>query len=264
MPEFSDTFSPRPPARLEVPRLILLVTLFLTGLATMSAFSFAQQPDNTPPPIDLETNGAAITVVGRGVAYGEPDVATLELGVSASDPDVRTALSTVDEGIAAVMETLAALGLPASDIRTTSFNIWREERFPQGEREESPVTVFRAQHMLTVEIEGSDRAGEVLAEAVEAGANMVGGISFSFSNPAELESRAREAAVADARQRAEQLAGAVGATLGAPVQIQELSGATPPDVYFERSAAIGGQSPIATGELSAVVQVAIRYRIEAP
>jgi uncharacterized protein YggE len=204
-----------------------------------------------------------ISVEGRGVAFGEPDVATLELGVTATDPDVRTAVAQLDEGIAAVTEALRALGVPERAIRTTSYNVWREERFPQDGAGSARIS-FRAQHMLSVELPGARQAGEALAAAVDAGANAVGGITFGFSDPAELERRAREEAVADARAKAEQLALAAGVTLGSPLAIRELTGEHDPVQPFERSAAVFDAAPIEGGELSVAVRVAVDYRLESP
>jgi uncharacterized protein YggE len=204
-----------------------------------------------------------ISVEGRGIAFGEPDVATLELGVTATDPDVRTSVARLDEGIAAVTEALRALGVPERAIRTISYNVWREEQYPQDGTGSARIS-FRAQHMLSVELPGARQAGEALAAAVEAGANAVGGIIFGFSDPAELERRAREEAVADARAKAEQLALAAGVTLGTPLAIRELAGERDPVQPFERSAAVLSASPIAGGELSVEVRVAVDYRLESP
>jgi uncharacterized protein YggE len=223
-------------------------------LLAMVGFALGQAPEDDVAPVP-----GTISVVGQGVAYGEPDIATLEVGVTASEPDVRTAVERVDQGIAALQQALVALGVPERRIRTTSYNVWREERYaPEGE---SATVAFRAQHMLAVEIEGARRAGEVLAAAVEAGANAVGGITFGFADPAESARQAREAAVADARRRAEQLALAAGVTLGEPVAIQELGGQGPGPLPYERSAIALDSSPIAPGELSVEIRVAISYRL---
>jgi uncharacterized protein YggE len=227
-------------------------------LLTLAAAAAAQPPSQLP-----ETSGAGpwpgtISVVGRGAAFGEPDTATLEVGVSASDPDVRRAVDSVDEGIAGLLQELIGLGVEQRDIRTTSYNVWREERFtPQGERGE---VVFRAQHMLSVEIAGAKRAGEVLAASVEAGANVVGGITFGFADPATLAAEARNAAVSDARERAEQLAAAAGVTLGNVVAIEELAG-TPGPVFatFERSTMAADS--LAPGELSVEIAVSMTFRL---
>ena len=245
MHDSSFTVSHRLPARLTVLLLALLVSL--------ATVSFAQQPP--------EADERVLRVVGHGVVYGQPDMATLELGVTGTDPDARSAVQQIDEGMADVLTALSSLGVAERHIRTTAYNIWREEQFPhEGEASSQPV--FRAQHMIAVELEGAVRAGEVLAAAVEAGANAVGGITFGFSNPGDLELQAREAAVNDARQRAEQLAAAAGVGLGGPLVIEEITTQAPPGPYFERSTAAMSAAPISPGQLSVEVRVAVSYRIE--
>ena len=227
--------------------------VLVTMLLSLAAFSFAQQA--------VETEDRAIRVVGHGVVYGQPDIATVELGVTATDPDAGAAVDQIDSLMRAVLETLTSLGVPPEDIRTVSYNIWREEHFPR-EGEEAGQPVFRAQHTVAVELEGAKRAGEILAAAVDAGANAVGGITFGFSNPAELEARARAAAVEDARMRASQLATAAGVTLGEPMVIEEITAGGGPVPYLDRALVASQAAPISPGELSVEVRVAVTYSIE--
>ncbi|MEX2540838.1 MAG: SIMPL domain-containing protein [Trueperaceae bacterium] len=237
----------------------LFIVPFLA--AALPSAAVAQQA--ATPAFESIGQPAAVSVVGHGVVYGEPDVASLELGVTVSDPDVRAAVGRLDESIAAVMAALSDMGVPERSIQTTSFNVWREERFPQDGNRDA-VAQFRAQHMLRVELEGARRAGEVLSAAVESGANAIGGITFGFSNSAELAREAREAAFADARAKAEHLAAIAGVSLGAPLTIEDLDPASGPSPMFERAATMMSDSSIATGELAVEARVAVRYRIEAP
>jgi uncharacterized protein YggE len=242
------------------PAAAMSAALLVAALSSPAAAQDAAIPPESGAP---GQRPSFVSVEGRGLAFGEPDVATLELGVTASDLDVRAAVARLDEGIAGVTDALRALGIEDRAIRTISYDIWREEHFPQDDGGSAKIT-FRAQHLLRVELEGARRAGEALAVAVEAGANAVGGIVFGFSDPTDLERRARAAAVADARARAEQLASAAGATLGPPLAIRELSDHPRPFQTFERSAAVSGAAPIETGELSVEIRVAIDYRLDSP
>lgn len=231
-----------------------LLALLFTLLASLLAFSIAQETTGV-------NNAAVVRVIGQGIVYGQPDIATLELGVTATDPDAGTAVRQIDEGMRQVLAALSDLGVPDEEIRTISYNIWREERFPRDDSGSSEA-IFRAQHMIAVELEGAGRAGEVLTAAVDAGANAVGGITFGFSNPDELKARARAAAVEDARTRAEQLAAAAGVSVGEALIIEEIIGAVPPGPYLERSAMATDAAPISPGQLSVEVRVAVSYRIE--
>ncbi|HEX7002871.1 MAG TPA: SIMPL domain-containing protein [Trueperaceae bacterium] len=234
------------------PRTGILVIL-LALLATASASLAQQQP--------AQADQRVVRVVGHGVVYGQPDVATVELGVTAVDPDAGAAVEEIDRRMREVLASLARLDVPQQDIRTTAYNIWREEQLPrEGETTGQPV--FRAQHMIAVELEGARRAGEILAAAVEAGANAVGGITFGFSDPEELKAQARAQAVEDARMRATQLAAAAGVALGEPLVIEEIPVTGGPIPYLERSMAVASAAPISPGQLSVEVQVAVTYAIQ--
>ena len=72
---------------------------------------------------------------------------------------------------------------------------------------EPPAGFYRVSNMVQVTIRDMTKVGDVIDTAVKAGANNVWGISFSLENTDDLEDQAREAAVKDARARAESLAG---------------------------------------------------------
>jgi uncharacterized protein YggE len=72
------------------------------------------------------------------------------------------------------------------------------------------------------------KTGELLQEALEAGANNVGGISFSVADPKALQQKARDQAIADAQAKAEQLAAGLGAQLGPLRQVSEYGGIVVP------------------------------------
>lgn len=237
-------------------RSVLLVAVALfTGWQAI-----AQGP---PASAQVPHEPSLVSVVGHGVVHGEPDLASLELGVTVTEADVRDAVGQLDSRIAAVMEAVRSLGVAEQDIRTTSFNVWREERYPQESNDSKPT--YRAHHMLNVQLDDAQRAGEVLAAAVEAGANSIGGISFGIADSRELERQAREAAVTDAQRKAQGFAEAAGVALGAPVSIEELSASNGSRPMFDRAAAtVMSESQVAPGRLSVEVRVAISYRLEQP
>src|SRR5262249_21296435 len=80
-----------------------------------------------------------------------------------------------------------------------------------------------------VEITARDigKLGVLLDAVVQAGANQMHNIRFRIDEPEKLMDQARRQAMADARRRAEQLAGEAGVVVGSPLSIQE-SGALPP------------------------------------
>lgn len=199
-----------------------------------------------------------IVVRGTGIVMGEPDVAKVVLGVDIVEADLATALDEADAAMAAVQQALVDGGVETRDIRTNAFNIWRED----VRDDDGTVTGqrFHVTHTYDVTVRALDTIGTLIPAAVTAGANNVGGISFTISDTTELERQARQAAMADAKDRAEQLASAGGVILGAPLAIEETSGvqAPRPTVAFARAAE---SAPIAAGQLAIEVDVTVRYQI---
>ena len=89
--------------------------------------------------------------------------------------------------------------------------------------------------------------------------------NYSRQNSREtLEREARFAAIADAQDRADQLAEALDITLGAPIQVSESFGGVPfpvERVAFDMAVAESAP-PISQGELTVSVNVNVQFRIE--
>ena len=85
---------------------------------------------------------------------------------------------------------------------------------------------------------------------VSAGVTNVGNIQFQHSDPSKLLDQAREAAVADAKRKAEIYAKASGITLGRVAWLTEDAGLCAANADDGRRAAAGAPSqvPISTGE----------------
>ncbi len=81
-----------------------------------------------------------------------------------------------------------------------------------------PQPFYRVSTTVAVTVRETDNVAEILAAAVNAGANMVNYIQFNIEDRTALESQARELAVSDARARAEELAALMGLTVGEPLQ----------------------------------------------
>ncbi|MFA5550698.1 MAG: SIMPL domain-containing protein [Trueperaceae bacterium] len=200
-----------------------------------------------------------ITVTGAGAAYGEPDRALVTLGVEAVADNVRDAMADADAAMNQVRQAVINLGLEQRQLRTVSFNVWRQQLTdqagqPTGER-------YHVQHLFQITVDDTTLVGQLLADAIDAGANNVGGISFTIADTAQLQSRAREAAMADAHARASQLAELAGVTLGSVTTVEETSYNAPQvaaGVQYARMAA----SPVESGELAVNVTVRVVYAIQ--
>lgn len=214
----------------------------------------------------LQTGGEptprTINVSGMGKASAPPDVAEIQLGVETVNTDVGRAISENTARMSAVMSVLKEMNVADKDVQTTRYNMWiDEERDREGQ-----LTGERRYHVVNqvrVTLRDLAKTGELLQRALEAGANNVGGVSFSVADPTALEREARDLAIANARAKAEQLAAGLGAKLGPVRQVSEFGGVVQAveAPMVERALAVGAPVPVSGGEFSVTVQIQVTFDI---
>jgi uncharacterized protein YggE len=249
---------------------VLLVTALL-ALSLAACASAQAQPQEVSSavaqgaPIAAAAEAQrAITVVGVGKVSLVPDIARINVGAEARASTVSEAKAEVDGQIDAIMAVLKELGVADKDIQTSHYGIYYErEPFPGPVREGGSAEeqgAYRVSNMLEVTVRDVNVAGDVLDGVVEAGANQVYGVTFTVSDDSKWQSEARKNAVADARARAQELAGLTGVELGEVQLVSEVIGGGPvPIAYAERAMGGGG---IAPGELEMSTQVQVTFAIQ--
>jgi uncharacterized protein YggE len=213
-------------------------------------------------------SGEGVSVSGTGSAFGEPDLATLTLGVDAQADTVAEARETAAAALAGVIDSVRANGVAEEDVQTVQFSINPVYSFV-GERR--TLEGYQVTNVISIQIRDIDddpaKSSRIIDDAVTAGGDsaVVQGIYFSITDPTALEEEARRAAVEDAKTRAEQLAENAGVDLGEPVQISESGGFTP--IFYAGERALGGgaasdtATPIQTGQLEVQIYVTLLYKI---
>jgi uncharacterized protein len=214
----------------------------------------------------LNNQQEGIWVNGEGKVTAVPDVAVLSVGVQAQALTVADAQSQASGAMDKVMTALKKGGVAAKDIQTRSFNIQKMTKW-DNVKQESIVTGYQVNNMVTAKIRDINEAGTVIDAVSAAGGDLtrIDSISFTIDKPANYQEQARQKAVADAASKAKQLADAAGVKLGKPVYITENS-YVPSTVY--RDAAIKSEStsgatstPVNAGELEVTANVQISYQI---
>ena len=212
-----------------------------------------------PAPAAAQTPGErVISVSGEGRVFIRPDLAIVTLGVELSNPDLATAQQEASQRMDAVLAELEARGIPEEKIKTVSYSIWVERNYEQPDQ---PITGYRIVHLVEVQVQPVDRAGEIIEAAVAAGANSIPGVSFTVADPSTVMRQARELAMRDARDRASHLAQLAGVSLGSPIRIVE-GGACPPPVPVEARAAAGAADALPPGQTVVSVVVTVDFAIQ--
>jgi uncharacterized protein YggE len=163
-----------------------------------------------------------ITVTGHGSVLVVPDTAMVRVAAAYSADGVQEALA----GVSSTVEAIGKVARRFTDearIRSHELTVW-----PSLDYEGLPAG-FQARHGLAIGCDDLGRAGELVAAlATEIGDRLqIEAVALEVSDPAAAGAAAREAAYADARARAEHLAGLTGLALGDLQSVTEGAGHAP-------------------------------------
>ena len=144
--------------------------------------------------------------------------------------------------MAAITAALRDSGIAQKDIQTSRFSVQPVYAPPQPNTEPK-LSGFSVSNQLSITIRQIATVGTILDRVIAAGATDVGGVEFLHSDLSKALDQAREAAVADARRKAELYARAAGLELGRVVWITEDPSFAPPGQMKAMRAAGGLASP---------------------
>jgi len=244
------------------PRIALRVTthLLLATIASAAALLCfvpnveAQPPQAQPAPF------LGVVVVGEGRVTVAPDYAQIASGVTTRGKTVKEASDANSKTMAAIIKALVDSGVAQNDVQTSRFSV-QPVYLPQGPGIEPKLAGYSVSNQVRAKIRQIDNLGEILDRLIAAGATDVGNIAFMVSDPSKALDQAREAAIADARRKAEVYARAAGIRLGQVEWITEQSGFGPVPLRGQGAAAARAAVPIATGEDTLEVTVTVGFTI---
>ncbi|HEV8028752.1 MAG TPA: SIMPL domain-containing protein [Stellaceae bacterium] len=227
----------------------------IVGAAACFAPGASAQP--APPQDSTETR---IVVSGDGSVEVAPDTARLSGGVTAKAKTVKEAVDTTSKTMAAMTAALLQSGIAQKDIQTNRFSVQPVYAAPDPHGDQA-VVGYSVSNQVTVKLHDIDKVGPTLDRLVAAGATNVGNVVFEVSDPSTALDKAREAAITDAKRKAELYARAAGIALGGVVWVKEESASAAPMQMRELTVLRGGAAPvpIATGEDTLRARVTVGF-----
>jgi uncharacterized protein YggE len=239
---------------------VLIIASLLAGCA---GAAFAQT--ETPTSGSGETKVTrTVTVNGSGKVYLTPDMAYVTIGVHTEGDN---AVKTVAENNAAtqdVIDTLKSMKIDEKDIQTTNFSISPQKEYDQAGKPTGKVT-YIVDNSVLVTVRDLSLIGDILDATVKSGANSINGIQFDVADKEKALSQARQAAVADAYAKAQELASAAGVSLGAVQTISEYTSSGPQPMYDRAAAPMVVEAaavPVQAGQMLLTLEVNIVYEIK--
>ena len=222
------------------------------AVVTATWFAAPALAQTVPPP--------AISVTGEATVSVAPDQAQIDGGVTSDAKTAREASEANNAAMGKVLLALKGAGIEEKDTQTSRLSL--QPQYAPNRTGTSPITGYRASNRVTIRLRDVTTVADVIDVLVGAGANDIGGINFTVSQPSKHLDEAREKAVADARRKAEIFAKAAGVTLGEPISISEETGAPAPMFRGKMAAPMAAGAPVAQGEETLSVSVNVSWAIK--
>jgi uncharacterized protein YggE len=170
-----------------------------------------------PAAADAAT-GRTVAVTASANVKVPNDTARVGFGVKRERKTRTAALQATAAGLRQVIATAKAFpGVGEGDIRTGRIDV--------NPVRKGKATVYRATEGIQVTLHEPDKAGELIAAGLGAGATGVSGPTFSVGNEEAAFAKVLAAAFDKAKERANVLATQAGARLGQALTIEEGEGA---------------------------------------
>lgn len=248
-----------------------IVTIVILFLAFFLYTKFAG-------PIPFYINSVNTTKTDLFSAQGQaeetavPDTAVVYLGITTQGTSVSDAQNKTNQISKKLLESIKNQGISDKDIKTTNYSV--NPNYGTGGAEpliyppigggNQRITGYTVTQNIEVKVKPIDKVNSIIDGATASGANLVGGVSFTFSDELQksLEEKARIKAVANAKAKAQSLANASGVRLGRVINVVENSiypGIYPLRAALEKTTDQDEPTNITPGENSISVSVIIYY-----
>lgn len=241
-------------------RWLAVATAATALLIAAAAPSFSPRPSLAA---DATKPDHTISVTGTGRVILAPDTADVRLGVTVQRGTVKAARADAAAAMTKVIAAIKKLGVADADIQTSSITLQPQYDYSSGN---APRLVgYQFSNSLAVTVRKLDVLGDVIDDALAAGATSLDSVGFRVDDETKAEAQARTAAMADAKAKADALAAAAGVSIEGVSSITETAASIPYPVYYAGNAAGAAVDKVATpvqaGTDEISISVAVVYLI---
>jgi uncharacterized protein len=225
------------------------------------------------PPLALAAEGIppqgpAITVGGTAEVAVAPNRAVVTIGAIAEGQQAQEAQRQIAVVLQRVIKEIRALGIAEEKIRSTGVSLTPVYAQPGTKPAPNPdaprIVGYRAFDSLRVQIDQVERVGAVIDAAIGAGANNLGGLVFDLQDDLPYRRQALQAAVQEARVKAEALAAGLNLQLGEVLDIREEGAHAPYPAERRFASPAAAATPIQPGQVQVGAAVTVRFKLVAP
>lgn len=211
--------------KVTIPMSIFRNSIKLACAAAIATYAIVASAQETVNPVG-NGNTPSVVVSGVGEAAMRPEIARIIIAVSTTDQSVPKASAANRETSDRVIAKIQALNIKSEDVKTLNFQV---SRFYEPNRKlnstgSSDSGKFEANHQLQIMLRDIDSVGRIIGSLLTIDDLTFQSVTWDINKPITGDDKAREAAVVDARHRAEIYATAANVKLGRLIAIRDGSG----------------------------------------
>jgi uncharacterized protein YggE len=158
-----------------------------------------------------------VEVYGTASIKIKPDIMKWEISVEVDDNNAANGKKLNDKSTVDVINLIKSKGISEKEIQTQGVRINKNYVYQYSETKK--YSVINYIWFLTSDMNLYDNLTDELMKIENV---FIKSVNLEYSKSAELRSKARLDAISAAKKKAEEMAGALGLTLGKPVQIDEV------------------------------------------
>lgn len=206
-----------------------------------------------------------VMVAGDSIVQAQPDTAILTIAVVTQN---RTALQAQQDNATKTDEVVRALKAAAgtgAEVKTSGYSVQPQRVYKEGQP--PAITGYEARNTVTVTTSELNKVGAIIDAAAQAGSNDISGVAFTLRQDRAARNRALSQATAEALNKAQVVASALGGRVVRIVEVQEEGFQQRPPVPIYQAEAMMAKradvaTPIEVGSLEITSRVQVIAEVE--
>lgn len=202
-----------------------------------------------------------IMVSGKGTVHVVPDQVLIKVRVEHKGDDARKVKRQTDKDVDAILKFLKRKkNINPKQIQTEYLRLDKNYDY------NSKTYDYKANQAISIELKNIDDYEEIISGLMDSGINRIDGIQFKSSKKEEYQSKARIAAIKNAKMKAEEYASALGQKVGKAQLISENNrgGAQPVFKTLQMAAPSNdsaNRETLAVGEMDITARVNVTFTL---
>ena len=235
-------------------KLYYVILVLSIAILLMAVVLFAK-----PSAISGQKEEHTLSISGSAEKNVVPDTASLSIGVVVQSPTAKQASDKNAVPMNAIINELKNIGLQDKDIQTSFLSIQPVYKYNGA----PTIEAYSASNNVQVTTKMLDKLSDIIDRSTAAGANQIGGVSFSVSKEKQkgLREELLTEAVSDASSKANDLARKLDVRI-VGVKTSSISEGVQP--FFREVSMADGKvaTPIMPGETKVSLSVQVTYIVE--